>query len=171
MEIRKATLDDLSQIMTIIQDAKNLLKNNGSLQWNTPDGYPGEDVFIKDINNKHLYLLLDDYTIIGVMACIVGIDPNYNQIDGCWLTNGPYMAIHRIAIKKEYYKTKTSHILIDYAIKLARDLNLKSIRVDTHENNIPMQKLLLHFNFIPCGKITLLRRDIDALRLAYELII
>lgn len=169
MEIRLATLNDIPKIMEVISDAKALLKKNGSMQWNTPDGYPNEDVFINDINNKNLYALHDNNILIGIMACVTGIDENYEEIEGHWITNGPYLTIHRIAIKKEYYHTKSSHLLIDYAINLAKSYKCNSIKVDTHPLNIPMQKLLLHFNFTHCGTITLKRSKIDNLRLAYEL--
>ncbi len=170
MKIKLANISDIPQIMEVISDAKNLLKQSGSLQWNT-DSYPNEETFINDINNHVLYALWDNTTLVGIIACINGIDENYKQIKGHWIANGPYLSIHRIAIRKEYYHTKSSHILIDYAINLAKSLDCISIKVDTHPLNIPMQKLLLHFNFTYCGIIELLRSNIDNKRLAYELII
>lgn len=171
MEIKIATKNDINKIMLIIADAKKLLKDSGSLQWNTPDGYPNENSFLKDIELQQLYVIWDNDIACGVMACVNGIDNNYNKINGAWLTNGPYLSVHRIAVKKEYYHTGVSKKLMSYAIDLAERLNLVAIRVDTHPINIPMQKLLLHFNFKHCGEINLLGRDVDSLRLAYELII
>lgn len=170
MQIKKANISDIPQIMEVISDAKNLLKQSGSLQWNT-DSYPNEETFINDINNNVLYALWDNSTLVGIMACIKGIDENYEEIKGHWISNGPYLSIHRIALRKEYYHTKSSHKLMNYAINLAKDLNCESIKVDTHPLNIPMQKLLLRFNFVHCGTIELIRSKIDNLRLAYELII
>lgn len=170
MKIKHANLSDIIQIMEVISDAKNLLKNSGSPQWNTDD-YPSKETFINDINNNVLYALWDNSTLVGVMACLKGIDENYEKIKGHWISDGPYLSIHRIAIRKEYYHTKSSHQLMAYAINLAKESNCKSIKVDTHPLNIPMQKLLLHFNFVHCGTITLIRSKIDNLRLAYELII
>lgn len=169
MEIKLAQQTDIKQIMEVISDAKSLLKKSGSMQWNTPDGYPNEDVFINDIKKDNLYALWDNDILVGIMACVTGIDENYEEIEGNWITNGPYLTIHRIAIRKEYYHTKSSHKLINYAINLAKELHCISIKVDTHPLNIPMQKLLLFFNFIHCGTITLKRSKIDNLRLAYEL--
>ena len=57
MKIKLANISDIPQIMEVISDAKNLLKQSGSLQWNT-DSYPNEETFINDINNHVLYKLL-----------------------------------------------------------------------------------------------------------------
>lgn len=171
MEIKLAEHSDLPEILDVINDAKNLLKKSGSLQWNTPDGYPQKDVFINDINERQLYILWDKEKICGIIVCIKGMDENYNVIEGRWITNGPYLTIHRIAVKKEYYHTGVSHKLINFAIEQAHQNNCKSIRVDTHPINIPMQKLLLRFKFEYCGEINLLNNQYDPKRLAYELII
>ena len=45
MKIKLANISDIPQIMEVISDAKNLLKQSGSLQWNT-DSYPNEETFI-----------------------------------------------------------------------------------------------------------------------------
>lgn len=52
MMIRKGNLDDLQEIMTIISDAKELLRKSGSRQWNLSDGYPNEKTIETDIINS-----------------------------------------------------------------------------------------------------------------------
>ena len=45
--LRRAQLQDLTAIMKIIDDAKELLKKNGSPQWQ--NGYPDQETFTQDI--------------------------------------------------------------------------------------------------------------------------
>ena len=45
---------------------------------------------------------------------------------------------------------------------------ITSIKVDTHELNIPMQKILEKTNYKYCGTITLKRTKEDNLRKAYQ---
>ena len=78
----KAQEKDLSLIMEIINDAKIYLKNQNSLQWNLPDGYPRREDLLKDIKNESCYLYLENNEIIGTMSILFTPDENYFEIDG-----------------------------------------------------------------------------------------
>ena len=53
---RKATIDDLDKIMSIVEDARELFKNDKIPQWQ--GSYPDEERFKEDINNEEAYLKL-----------------------------------------------------------------------------------------------------------------
>ncbi len=168
--IRKATIHDLDSCYRCIIDAKKYLKESGSTQWNDPnDDYPNKDTILNDITNGNCYLYEDNNEVLGICTYIIGVDENYNQIDGYWLSNQkPYLTIHRIALRSDMHKKGIAQALIDFGIKMIKEHNLPSIKVDTHILNIPMQKLLEHKGFKRCGEITLLRADFDNKREAYE---
>ena len=42
MEIRKSSFEDIDQIMCVIHDAQESMRNNSIPQWQ--DGYPNEEV-------------------------------------------------------------------------------------------------------------------------------
>jgi len=166
---RKAIYSDLDQILNIVKDAKAYLKESGSNQWNGPNGYPDLSDFKLDIDNGNLYVLTDLDKVIGFEALIIGNDKSYQKIDGNWLTNSTnYMSIHRIAISKEYRGKNISKYLIQNAINLAKILNIDVLRGDTHQLNVPMQKLFLSQNFKHCGTIELVDTKFDNIRLAFE---
>lgn len=171
--IKPAKMAYLSQIMLIINDAKALLRQSGSLQWNLSDGYPNEQTLINDINNNQCYVCFDGETICGIYVLLREIDHNYDVIyDGSWLTkNSTYYSIHRIAVKKAYYHSNVASFMINHAIKEAKLANIASLKADTHELNIPMQKLLIKNGFIQTGIIHLQRVSEDSIRLAYEKIL
>ena len=85
--------------------AKNVLAKAGVDQWQQ-DG-PDLERLKNDIELNQLYVL-EKSSIIGVCAIIQGDDPNYLMIEGAWLSDGPYAAIHRFAIAKEWYGTGVS---------------------------------------------------------------
>ena len=105
-ELNLAAIDDIDDIMLVINDAKTYLKNQGSTQWNLPDGYPNKSDLIKDINNKECYVYKLNQSIIGVLVIMENIDENYNEIDGNWLNNDNYVSIHRIALKLNFHNQK-----------------------------------------------------------------
>ena len=93
---RKATLDDLSEIWTILKDAIKRRKEEGSMQWQ--DGYPNLEVIKKDIGQDAGFVLADGNIIAGYCSILVNDEPSYSKIDGKWLTNADFVVFHRVAI-------------------------------------------------------------------------
>ena len=102
--IRKANLLDIKEIMECVEDAKFLLKQSGSKQWNGDDGYPSKDDLCKDIINEVCYVNIMDNRVVGV--CVYeGIEPEYENIYGNWITEGnDYITIHRICTKNARFR-------------------------------------------------------------------
>ena len=164
MQVRLSTKDDLPQIMKIVDEAKRYLKSQGIDQWQ--NGYPNEDSFQVDIENKVSYVLINGQNVYGTASIIPGLEPTYLKIDnGSWLTNGPYVTIHRIAIKDGYKGQHLAKYFFDYANKLAMSLSCVAIRIDTHPDNKAMIHLLNDLKFQKTGIIYLENGD---LRIAYE---
>ena len=145
-----ANESNLSDIMIIVNDAKTYLKNQGSKQWNLPDGYPDETTILNDIKRNECYLYIEDNNIIGTMSIIEKTDENYNEINGSWLTNNPYASIHRIAIKNTHHKKNVGVKMLLEAEEIVKSKNLYSIKIDTHNRNIPMTKTILKAGYTYC---------------------
>lgn len=96
--VRQATLGDLSEISAIFEDAKKVLSNDGSSQWQ--NGSPSIENFKKDIEDGCCYVLIVDEEVAGMASLIEGPDKNYQRIDsGEWKNKSDdYIAIHRVAI-------------------------------------------------------------------------
>ncbi|MBR4237511.1 GNAT family N-acetyltransferase [bacterium] len=168
--IRLVTENEIDEVMTIINDAKELLKKD-SLQWQ--QGYPFKETMMNDIKRNELYgYYLNDY-LVGVVALVVGLDKNYTEIEGKWdiVASEKDLTIHRIAVRKGYYHKKIGDTFIKLSIDLAKKLSIKSIKADTHIKNIPMQMLLINNDFSYKGIIYLKRDEVDNGRLAYELVL
>ena len=158
--IRLATEQDIKYIQAIYKDGRALIASYGSPQWQ--NNYPLLSVTLSDIEQQALYVY-EDKEILGVMT-VFDDEPTYEVIEGQWLSNLPYKVIHRIATKAGHYGKGISQALIEFVFT---DLNARSIRIDTHELNIPMQNLLKKLEFTYCGKIYL-NQTSDRMRLAYQ---
>ena len=86
--------------------------------------------------------------------CIEGDNGKLGRIEG----DSPYSVIHRIAVK--YH----GRGIVDFCFNECF-LELPNIKIDTHRDNIPMQKCLLRNGFEYCGIIYL--KD-GTERLAYQ---
>ena len=173
ISIRKAKVDEIELCYEVIKDAKRVFKEHNSTQWQDKDGYPNLETLQNDFNSDELYLLKDK-EIIGVFVFSKKKEKCYeNIVNGSWLTNNDnYGVLHRIAILEKYRGNGYSKKIMEYIEKLAKNMSLDSIKVDTMENNIEMRKVLLNSNYQECGIIYLLRKDVlDPKRLAYEKIV
>lgn len=166
MIIRKSNQNDLKSIMDLIKQAQLYFKNQDIDQWQ--DGYPNEDVILQDISTQQSYVIEDDY-ILGTMFFTFDNDPNYDSIKDDWLTqNQNYGVIHRIVVNNEKKGMGLAKQLLDFAVHESQINNIKSIRIDTHNDNQSMQRFLLKNGFQLCGHITL---ESGAPRIAFEKII
>lgn len=164
MNIRLASLNDLDQILAIVAQAQKWLKENKINQWQ--NGYPNKESLEQDIAAKCCYVAIEGGKIIATVSLVVEPDINYFKIyEGKWLTDNKYISIHRIAVEQSYKNTQTASQIIVFAQEFAKSKNCDSLRVDTHEDNIAMQKFVLKNKFTYCGIIYL--QD-GAKRLAYE---
>lgn len=161
MKLRLTTINDIEDVMAIINEAKSYFKEQGIDQWQ--DGYPNNDTIINDINNHEAYVLEDNGEVIATAMISKNIEPTYNYIEGKWLQNNPYLVVHRIAIKNNQKGKGLAKVILDEALKIHP--NFPSIRMDTHDDNLSMQRFLIKYGFTYCGTIYLESKDT---RRAYE---
>ncbi len=164
MKFRKTVESDVKDVMKIIKQAQEYFKLQGINQWQ--NNYPNKDVINKDIDNDESYVLLKDNEIAATAVISFNKEKNYeNIVEGKWITNDRYAVIHRIAVDNKFKGLGFSSKMIDYAETLCRSKNVKSIKVDTHIDNLSMQALLKKNNFIYCGVIFL---EDGSERIAFE---
>ena len=155
--IRNAHPSDWDDIMEIYAIARDFMKTAGNpTQWG--DTFPPEDMVREDIELQRNYVVEIDGRIQAVFAMIAGIDPTYVVIEGAWLDDTPYAAVHRVASAGK--KKGVLPTCMQYC--LSRSDNIK---IDTHENNKIMQHQLEKFGFVRCGIITLANGES---RIAYQ---
>lgn len=151
MNLRKATLSEVPAIWEILQQAIARRKQDGSDQWQ--DGYPNEQSIHNDLANGSAYVLTDQDQIIAYAAIIFDIEPAYTDIQGTWLTNDPYVVIHRVATSDEVIGKGIATHLFKLIEDIALESNIYSIKVDTNFDNIPMLKILAKLDYVYCGEV------------------
>lgn len=167
MDIRLAQKNDLEAIMRLINQAKAYFKQNHIDQWQ--DGYPDEACISDDIAKQKSYVLTDQDRIIGTMYFAYENDPYYRHlISGQWLSDQPYGIVHRIVVDESIKGHGLAHQLLNYAEQQLLALNVHAIRMDTHRDNLSMQRFLTKNGFQYCGEITVRN---NAPRIAFEKIL
>jgi GNAT superfamily N-acetyltransferase len=148
---RKAKITEIPQIWNILKDAIQRRKKEGSNQWQ--DGYPNPEVLEKDIIKKNGFVLTDGNTVIGYCAILINDEPEYQNIEGKWLTNCDFIVFHRVAIAEEYLGKGYAKIIFNYIEEFAVQNNIYSVKADTNFDNYAMISIFKKMNYVYCGEV------------------
>ncbi len=158
MEIVHAHCGDLDEIMAVYDRARAFMRAGGNFsQW--INGYPQRELIAGDIERGNLYVCLHEGKIAGVFAFIIGEDPTYLVIEGgSWRSSEGYGTIHRLG--SSGIIGGVARACFDYCKSV-----IGHLRVDTHEDNLFMQKTVENNGFHKQGIIYL---EDGSPRLAYD---
>ena len=168
MIFRKTKLEEVSDIMRMIDQAKAYMKAQGIDQWQ--NGYPNAEAFEQDIEKGYSSVMEDDGKVIGTMAVIFDGEPTYDKIhEGAWkTTEEPYAAIHRVAVDADCKGIGIAGAMMEAVEEICRERGVRSIKNDTHRDNKSMQRFQAKAGFEYCGIIYLAD---GAERIAFEKLI
>ena len=162
MEIRRSTEQDFDRMMAIYAHAREFMAAHGNPnQWG-PTHWPPEALIHRDIASGNSYVCEHEGRVAGTFYFIQGkdIEPTYAHIvDGAWADDSPYGVVHRIATDGSV--KGVGAYCIDWAFEQCGHM-----RIDTHNDNTVMQRLLEKLGFARRGTI-FVREDNDP-RIAYE---
>ena len=171
-EPRRAAEEDLPAMLGILEQAVTFLRESGVDQWQ--DGYPNRDVYLADIaaGRGWVFECVDDGEIAGYECVAMEPEACYPGINGKWLTEGEnYAVIHRTMAAAKYRGTRLSSEMFSFAEELAAGMGRQSIRVDTHRDNKPMNRICEKFGYVYCGVVNIgetNQTEGDPLRNGYE---
>ncbi|MBQ7153923.1 MAG: N-acetyltransferase [Clostridia bacterium] len=157
MTIRTAVPADFDRIMEIYRSAQDFMIASGNPdQWG--HFHPSPELIQSDIESGISRVVCDGDVIHGVFVMLFGPDPTYGVIeDGAWLNDSQYVVIHRIA-------SDGTGGVFRAVISCGKSL-CDNIRIDTHADNLVMQRHIEESGFVRCGIIHLAN---GSPRIAYQ---
>lgn len=166
--LRRTYMHDLPAISKVIAEAKALLKEAGSPQWQ--DGHPTRENLINDITHHQSWALIVNDQVAGVATLVPGPEKSYQKITGgAWHNdNDHYLTIHRVAISNAFRGHHLSSFLFSNLLTIGLERGYSDFRIDTHRKNQAMQKIAQNFGFKYRGIIQV-DDKLDPERLAFEL--
>lgn len=157
--IRLAKIDDFKGILDVYKIARTFMKETGNPnQWG--DNRPTEEAILEDIKASKMYVIEENTEILGLFS-LQDFDNDYVNIDGKWLNDEKYIVIHKVASSGN--KKGIFSEIINFVSN-----NTNNIRIDTHEDNKVMQKILVKNGFEYCGEVYI---EGELKRRAYHLVI
>lgn len=151
MKIRKAELKDVNEIVEIMKQAKTYFKEHGIPQWQTE--YPNEADVRMDIHKGGAYVVCENGQVVAYSFIGNVTDPNYACIEGKWLNERPYFVLHRTCVSNACKGKGVAQLLVSFAEEKALQTGLHDVRIDTHEMNHSMRRMIEKAGFTYCGII------------------
>lgn len=130
--IRKANIDDVKRIMTIIENAVADMDSKKIYQWD--ESYPNEEVIKQDLKNEVLYVYEDNENVKGIIVLSEDYDKEYESI--AWkLNSGTHLVVHRLCVDPKMQGQGIARQLMNFAEEYAKNFKYESIRLDAFVNN------------------------------------
>jgi ribosomal protein S18 acetylase RimI-like enzyme len=142
MEIRLATENDLPELKTMFGDIVNNMNNMGITIWD--EVYPYE-VFIDDIDDGTLYVLVDDNEIIATLGLF-----NSNDAEDCFNWNNKEskaMYVGRVGVKVDHLRKGVGSVIVNKAKEIAKQNGAEYLRLLVATINEPATNLYLKHGF------------------------
>ena len=157
--IRRAAPDDLPALLEIYAGARRFMAENGNPhQWG--EGFPPRAALEADIAAGRSYVCEQDGKIAAAFVFTTAGEPTYRVIrGGAWLDDAPYGVVHRLAAAER--GRGAAAYCLEWCLA-----QCGNVRIDTHRDNLPMQRLLARLGYVRCGIIEL--ENGRGERLAYQ---
>ena len=148
LQYRKAALNDLEEVYSLVALAINTMVKNNIQQWD--ELYPTKEDFRKDIDKDHLYVGMTERQIAVVYALNQECDKEYQN--GSWkYPDKPYYVVHRLCVHPGFqHRGIARHTLLHIEAELSKK-NIHAIRLDAFSNNPFSLKLYDSLNYSRVG--------------------
>lgn len=138
----QATKKDAEKLYNIILDCSSWLQDKGVNQWSKP--YPKE-LFLKDIEDGHVFYFLDNNEIIGT-ATLHTAKPYYYPSD-LWNDEFKSWYLCRFAVPRSLKNKGFGRIIVSEIKKEAKNFKINRIRLDAVKSNSFLEKYYLKLGF------------------------
>lgn len=156
MTIIPLQAEHVDRVCEITDQAKAQLAGLGLSQWQK--GYPNREIWESDVATGMGRVVIDeDGRVLAAYAFQTTPDSSYFDIKGMWMTGiaDPYASVHRVAVADGCKGKGIARLIFEESFREARELGLRSVRIDTHPGNEPMKRALAKSGFTKCGDIVL----------------
>ena len=148
MKIRKAKLEEVTEVKKWLVDTAKWLKDKDIYQWERFLSFEKTEVCLEDYYNDKLYVLENQKgNIIGSLSYGEAEDIDtklWSEYDNSYF-------IHRIIVSKDFRGMKNGEIIINWAKELAIN-NDKDLRLNCVEGNSFLYNYYSNQGFKYCGK-------------------
>lgn len=140
--IELGNVNNIDELENLYNDLNDYLKENENYPGWIKGIYPVRQNAIDGVKKGNLYVAKHNETIIG--SIILSHEPESAYCNVKWGFESDYsdvFVIHTFAVHPKFMKCGVGKALLNFADKQSIKSNVKSIRLDVYEGNIPAIRL------------------------------
>ncbi len=145
MYVRKATLNDVNDIINLIKERMKWMDNKNLYQWNKTgylDAYT-HDYFCEKIKDESFFVAIEDNQLIGAIALF--------ENDHRWNDKASALYIHHLVSDPNY--PGVGKYLISFSEEYAKQNEVKFLRLDSQKGNEKLSDFYQSLGFLIVGEI------------------
>lgn len=150
VHLRLAAFEEADAVWEILQDAIIQRRQDGSTQWQ--NGYPNRQTVLDDIARAEGFVLERAGALLAYAAVITRPEPAYASIEGQWLSDRPYVVVHRVARARQHAGGGIAAALLQQVETWGAQQGIFSVRLDTNFDNTAMLSTLKRLGYTYCGE-------------------
>lgn len=159
LQIRIANIEDYDNIKDFYDSLIDSMANSEFNPGWIKDIYPDQKYLIKSIENNELYVGELDGQIVTCMVVNHEYSEDYNNVK--WsieATDEEIFIIHTLGVHPAFTGQGIAKQMVEKVIEVAHSKEIKTIRLDVREGNIPAEKVYVKMGF----------KYLDTIKIFYE---
>lgn len=160
LQIRTADSRDYSNIRDFYYSLIDAMEDAEYKPGWEKDIYPTQEFLIRSIESNELYIGEMDGQIVSCMVVNHEYNDGYKDIQ--WsveVKDSELLVIHALGVNSMFSGKGIAKQMVQQVIKIAHENNIKTIRLDVLEGNIPAEKAYTKMGFIYLDTIQMFYED------------
>ena len=148
MKIEKGCLNDINELECLYNDLNDYLETHINFPGWKKGVYPVKETALEGIKEGKLFVIKNNKHIVGSLILRHEPEPAYSSAD--WKIELDYkdiFVVYTFAVHPLYLKQGVGKALMDFVIQYSKDMNIKAVRLDVYEKNIPAIYLYKKYGF------------------------
>ena len=149
MQIRLANYNDYNKIREFYYSLIDAIENEEYKPGWKKDSYPSQEFLLKSIEKEEFYIGETDGQIVSCMAVNHDCNPEYRSVK--WAVeaeDSEFLIIHALGVHPACSGRGIARQMIQKAIDTAREKNIKTIRLDVRDGNLPAERAYIKAGFV-----------------------
>ncbi|RDY27275.1 GNAT family N-acetyltransferase [Romboutsia weinsteinii] len=168
--IEQGIKEDIDELAMLYDDLNDYLQKGTNYPGWLKGIYPIREDATEGIKSKGLYAAKEKGKIVGSFILSHKPESAYDKVN--WKTDDDYsriLVVYTFVVHPAYLKKGLGKMMIDFIIQYGVENNMKSIRLDVYEKNIPAIKLYekCGFSYVDTVDLGLSNHGLDWFKL-YE---
>ena len=138
MEYRLAEKTDIDDVFALIKAAIVQMEADGIFQWD--EFYPAKEDFLRDIENKTLYLAMEDANLAAVYVISRESDAAYKTA-GWQCGDESACILHRFCVSPDHQRKGIGKAVLAHIERQIHEMGYESVRLDVFTENPYAQRL------------------------------